>query len=94
MQCHKIRMEVMDRLRLIAELTPQQTADWDYFKTMWDKNGADAMEQDWARLFAEMIQKILNDLVDGRGNALSEFMHRETKRVLRNTPASMVPGAR
>ena len=74
-------MEVMDRLRLVAELTPQQTADWEYVKTTWDKKGADAADVDWARMFAEMIQKILNDLVDGRGNALSEFMHREAQRV-------------
>ena len=54
---------------------------------------AAAMGQDWAEVFAENLQKIINDLSAGKTNALSELMHRETQRVLTTTPALMVPGA-
>ena len=55
---------------------------------------AEAHGENWAQLFAELIQKVLNDLADGRRNALSEFMHNETRRVLVDVPALVVPGAR
>ena len=93
MQFHKTRMEVMERLRRVAALSPQQTADWEYFKTTWDKTMATAAEQDWAEMFAQIVQNIGNDLTAGTKNALSEFMHRETQRVLGKIPALMVPGA-
>ena len=54
---------------------------------------AEAHGENWAQLFAEMIQRVLNDLADGRSNALSVFMHNETKRVLADTLALVVPGA-
>ena len=54
---------------------------------------AEAHGEDWAELFAEMVQQVVNDLGEGLSNALSVFMHNETKRVLANTPALIVPGA-
>ena len=92
-QHHKARLEVLERIRKVAELTPAQTGGWDCFKSNWDKTMAQAMGQDWAEVFAENMQKIINDLSAGKTNALSEFMHRETQRVLTTTPALMVPGA-
>ena len=92
-QYHKLRMEVMERLRRVASLTPQQTADWEYFKTTWDKTMSTATNEDWAQIFAQIVQNIINHLTAGRRNALSEFMHKETQRVLGNIPALMVPGA-
>ena len=47
LQYHKTRMEVMERLRRVATLSPQQTADWEYFKTTWDRTMAAATEEDW-----------------------------------------------
>ena len=47
----------------------------------------------WAELFAQMMQQVLNDLGEGKSNALSLFMHNETRRVLSDTPALFVPGA-
>ena len=55
---------------------------------------AEAHGENWAQLFAELIQKVLNDLADGRRNALSELMHDETRRVLADVPALVVLGAR
>ena len=54
---------------------------------------AEAHEHNWAELFAQLVQKVLNDLADGRRNALSVFMHNETRRVLSDTLALLVPGA-
>ena len=93
-QHHKARLEVLQRVRKAAELSPEQTGQWDYVKTVWDQKMAEAHGENWAQLFAELIQKVLNDLADGRRNALSEFMHNETKRVLAGVPALVVPGAR
>ena len=53
---------------------------------------AEAHGEEWAELFAQLVQQVLNDLGEGRRNALSVFMHNETKRVLANTPALLVPG--
>ena len=46
--------------------------------------------EEWAQLFAEMVKQALDDLGVGRRDALSKFMHNETKRVLANTPALRV----
>ena len=54
---------------------------------------AEAHGEDWAELFAELVQQALNDLGDGRSNALSVFMHNETRRGLAETPALLAPGA-
>ena len=92
-QNQKARLEVLQRLRRAAELSPQQTSQWEYFKTNWDREMAEAHGEDWAELFAELVQQVLNDLGEGRSNALSVFMHNETRRVLAETPALLVPGA-
>ena len=92
-QHQKTRLEVLQRLRRVAELSPEQTSQWEYFKTTWDRQMAEAHGEDWAELFAELVQKVLNDLGEGRSDALSVFMHNETKRVLADTPALIVPGA-
>lgn len=64
-----------------------------FFKTHWDREMAEAHGEDWAELFAEMVQQVLDDLGEGRSNALSVFMHNETRRVLAEIPAFIVPGA-
>jgi len=52
-QNQKARLEVLQRLRRAAELSPQQTSQWEYFKTNWDREMAEAHGEDWAELFAE-----------------------------------------
>ena len=92
-QHRKARLEVLERLRRSAELSAAQTSAWDFFKTTWDQEMATAHGENWAELFAQLVQKVLNDLAEGRSNALSVFMHNETRRVLSDTPALLVPGA-
>ena len=53
----------------------------------------EAHGENWAELFAQLVQKVVNDLAEGRRNALSVFMHNEIRRVLSDTPALLVPGA-
>ena len=92
-QHQKARLEVLERLRRCAELSPAQTTSWELFKKTWDTEMAEAHEEDWAELFAQLVQNVLNDLPEGRSNALSEFVHNETRRVLSDTPALLAPGA-
>ena len=54
---------------------------------------AEAHGENWAELFAQDVQKVINDLAAGRSDALSVFMHNETRRVLSDTLALLVPGA-
>ena len=84
---------MLESLRRAAELTAQQTSAWDFFKTTWDQEMAEAHGENWAELFAQLVQKVIDHLAEGRRNALSLFMHNETRRVLSSTPALLVPGA-
>ena len=92
-QHHKARLEVLERLRRAAELSPAQTTTWEFFKQTWDQEMAGVHGEGWAELFAQMMQQVLNDLGEGKSNALSLFMNNETRRVLSDTPALLVPGA-
>ena len=91
LQHQKARLEVLQRVRRAAVLTPLQTSQWEYFTTTWDREMAEAQGEEWAELFAQLVQKVLNDLADGQHNALSVFMHNETSRVLADIPALLVP---
>ena len=91
-QHHKARLEVLQRVRLIADLSLDQANDWDYFKVTWDKEMAEAKGEEWGALFAEIVQHVLDELSTGNRNALSDFMHQETHRVLGAIPALRVPG--
>ena len=91
-RCQKARFQVMERIRAAAELSPEQANDWEFFKTTWDREMADAQQEKWGELFAELMQHILNELGAGKTRALSEFMHAETQRVLGDVPALSVPG--
>ena len=54
---------------------------------------AEGQGENWADLFAEIVQHIIEELSAGNKSALSEFMHRETQRVLADIPALVLPGA-
>ena len=92
-QCQKLRWEVLERVRLVAELSVAQRAAWDYFKTEWDRVMAETHGARWAELFAEYIQNVYNELEEGNRNALSDFMHRETERVLTQVLVLQMKGA-
>ena len=85
---------MLERVRKAAELSPEQIGQWEYFKSNWDNAMAEAHGEGWAELFAQNMQHVLNELTEGRSNALSVFMHNETRRVLAVTPALLVPGSR
>ena len=82
----------MERIRAAAALSPEQATDWEFSKTTWEGDMADAQQDTWGELFAELMQHILNELGAGKTRALSEFMHAETQRVLGDVPALSVPG--
>ena len=88
---HKARLQVLQALRKAAELSPEQTSQWDFFKTQWDTKLAAIHGDGWGQLFAEIVQKVVDDLVGGRRDALSVFMHNETRRVLGDVPALVLP---
>ena len=88
----KARQAVMNRVRAIAELSQDQKNDWHYFMSSWDRAMADAHGEEWAQQFAEIMQNIINELEEGNANALSEFMRRETQRVLGDVPTLTTPG--
>ena len=46
----------------------------------------------WGTLFAEMMQNVCNELESGHINALSEFMRRESERIVGCVPTLIVPG--
>ena len=84
---------MLERVRAVAHLTHEQRNDWEYFKAGWDKAMAEAHGEDWAKLFADIIQNVIEELQAGKTTALSEFMHNETKRVLGDVPTLVLPGS-
>ena len=56
----------MERIRAAAELSPEQANDWEFFKTTWDREMADAQQEKWGDIFAELVQHILNELAAGK----------------------------
>ena len=73
---------MLQRLRSVAKLSPQQVNDLGYFVTSWDRVMATEHGEEWGTAFAEMMQDICNKLAAGNKNALSDFMYNETKRAL------------
>ena len=92
MQFQKTRSEALERVRSVAQLSPQQRNDWENFKAEWDKAMAEIHGEGWAELFAQILQNVIDELENGTTTALSDFMYRETKRVLGHVPALVVPG--
>ena len=86
----KNRWEVLDRLTwLKAGFSAGQRNDWRWFKDAWDKAMLTEHGADWPELFATWMQNVLNDT---RSNALSIFMHTETRRAFDGNAALQVPG--
>ena len=92
-QFQKVRFEVLERVRSVAQLSPQQRNDSEGFKADWDKAMAAEHGEEWPGLFAQVIQNVIDELGNNRTNALSEFMYKEAQRVLGDIPALVVPGS-
>ena len=91
--CRRARLEVMQRVRNAAELSDEQSNDWEFFARTWDAQLALAMCKEWGRMFAETMQGLLQKLLNGEQTALSDFMQRETQRVLGQLPVLAMPGS-
>ena len=89
-KARKNRFEVLDRLaRIRAGLSAGQKNDWPWFKDAWDKNMVKEHGADWAQVFSEWIQGVLDD---ERSNAFSIFVYSETCRVFKGAAALHNPG--
>ena len=88
----KRRWEVLDRLaRLGQGLSPEQRNDFSWFKEAWDACMLQEHGDNWPRLFMWWTQGLLGENEAGHGNALSVFVHRETRRCFDGVPALRVP---
>ena len=88
----KKRHEVLDRLfRSCGGLSPAQKNDFAWWKDAWDKTMLEEYGAEWARVFAEWVQKVLADFENGVGNAFSLFVHAETRRCFHDVLALQVP---
>ena len=67
-ECKKARAEVLQRLRSVAKLSPEQVNDWGYFVTSWDREMANEHGEEWGTAFVEMMQDISNKLAAGNKN--------------------------
>ena len=90
-QNQKNRYEVLERVRAVAELSPEQTNHWHCFKIAWDEAMAVFHGDKWGEYFAQMMKTVLDDLLAGKTNALSVFVENETKRILSTVPALVIP---
>ena len=54
-QFQKARSEALERIRSVAQLSPQQRNDWEGFKADWDKAMAEIHGEGWAELFAQIL---------------------------------------
>ena len=89
----KHRADVLERVREVAELSPQQTCHWNLFKRAWDETMAETHGINWGKLFAEIVQNLLDDIYARKTDALSLFMEKERQRVLGAVPALVIPAA-
>ena len=81
----------MDRILAIADLSFPQMNEWKSFKKNWDRRMAAHHNVAWAQLFSEIMQNVCQQLIEGNPEALSDFMHREQKRVLSVVQVLSIP---
>lgn len=90
----KMRYEVLDRMsKLGTGLTGAQRNDWAWFREAWDAKMCVEHGVNWGNTFSGWIQKVLDDLMDGVGNAFSVFVHAETMRCFSDTAMLEIPGS-
>ena len=91
-QFQKKRQEALNRLRAFGHLSIEQENDWELFAKEWDARMAELHCAAWGGLFAEIIANVVSQLEGGNANALSDFMHKESRRVLGSVPMVRIPG--
>ena len=60
----KNRLDVLDRVRSVAELSPSQADQWVPFRIAWDEQMAALHQENWGSFFSEMVMALLNDLTE------------------------------
>ena len=88
----KVRRDALSRLRGCGGLSAEHEVDFDWFIDEWDRVNAAKSADDWARIFAEIMQNLTNKLIEGDTNAVSDFMFAEMKRCLSHVPCLQIPG--
>ena len=84
----KARLTVLDRVsRLGAGLSPAQANDFQWFKENWDHVNETHLAAAWPEKFAELIQKVQDDITGGIADAFSKFIHAESARCLSDIPS-------
>ena len=90
--CRKRRFEILDRMARTGNgLSAAQHNDWEWFKQAWDEKLLGEHKDMWASMFAKYVQKVLDDLEKGLGNAFSVFVHNETVRCFDGVHTLQVP---
>ena len=88
----KKRCKVLDRLsRLGQGLSGAQRNDFGWWKESWDAKMLEEHGAEWGCVFAEWVQRVINDVGDGIGNAFSLFVHAETRRCFDGALVLQVP---
>ena len=88
----KRRFEVLDRLaRTGGGLSAAQKNEFGWFKEAWDEKMLQEHAEDWGQTFASWMQRIIDEVDSGVGNAFSAFIHAETERNFSGVPALLVP---
>ena len=88
----KQRKDALKRVRALGSLSIEQENDWELFVSKWDEVMASTHGEAWGTLFAETLAHIVSELDSGKSNALSNFMHSESLRVLSSVPVIRIPG--
>ena len=86
------RYKVLERARLIRNLTVKQEGQWEYFKTSWDAAMCEAQGGKWGKVFAEFMQQIFLQMPT-QMDAFSKFVENETSRALHSTGVLVAPGS-
>ena len=74
-------------------MSEQRRMERDWRKNAWDDKMKEEHGDMWCAVFTGWIQQVSNDMVSGQQNALSEFMYRESHRVLAGAAALVLPSA-
>ena len=88
----KNRAAALDRIaRGRNTLAEAQKAEWPAFRSSWDEAMSAEHGAAWPETFAGWLQKVANDMAAGKQNSLSEFVYRESHRVLGGRTALALP---
>ena len=90
----KNRFEVLARACSVGVVSVNQACQWLAFRIAWDAKMAALHQENWSRVFSEMVQALLHDLTEqNKRDSLSVFMETEKTHVLGDVPMLCLPDA-